>query len=47
MIGSGLLTAAAIDPDPDETKPIRDLIDEVIPQSDFWLDTPNDLFGGK
>lgn len=47
MTGAGLMSVAAIDPDPDETKPIRDLIDEVIPQSDIWLDTLNDLFGGK
>jgi len=33
--------------DPDETRDIRELIDEVIPNPEQWLETPNAHFGGK
>ncbi|HWE34990.1 MAG TPA: hypothetical protein VG406_00340 [Isosphaeraceae bacterium] len=32
--------------DPDETRDIHDLIDEVIPLPGLWLDTPNENLGG-
>jgi hypothetical protein len=32
--------------DPDETRPIRDLIAEVVPSPDSWLDIPNENVGG-
>ena len=32
--------------DPDETRPIRELIDEVVPEPAAWLDSPNAHMGG-
>jgi hypothetical protein len=34
-------------PNPDQTVDITKLIDEVIPDPDFWKNTPNSLFGGQ
>ena len=34
-------------PDPDETRDIRELIEEVIPEPELWLETPNANLGGK
>jgi Antitoxin Xre/MbcA/ParS C-terminal toxin-binding domain len=33
--------------DPDEQAEIRDLITQVVAHPDLWLDTPNDVLGGK
>jgi uncharacterized protein (DUF2384 family) len=33
--------------DPDETKDLKTLIAEVIPDSERWMDTPNRHFGAR
>jgi hypothetical protein len=35
------------DRDPDEQADLRSLISDVVDEPDSWLDTPNDLLGGK
>ena len=34
-------------PDPDQTADIEKLIDEIIPNPEFWKNTPNSMFGGR
>lgn len=34
-------------PDPDAGKTTLELIAEVVPNPDEWLNTPNTMFGGK
>jgi hypothetical protein len=32
--------------DPDETRDMRELVLEVIPDAELWMDTPHNLLGG-
>ena len=41
------MSTVSRDVDPDETKDLRDLIAEVVKDPNQWLDTENDLLGGK
>lgn len=34
-------------PDPDAGKTTLELIAEIVPDSHWWLNTPNTMFGGK
>jgi hypothetical protein len=33
--------------DPDQTRDLRELIMDVIPDAEHWIDSPNPHFGGK
>lgn len=42
-----MLTSLTTTSNPDETKDINHLIDEVVPMSSVWKNTPNVSLGGK
>jgi uncharacterized protein (DUF2384 family) len=42
-----LMSGAQCQRDPDETRDIAELINEIIPNAHQWLDTPNSQLAGK